>query len=205
LLRIGGIVLVLVGAGITVWLWTRSGGHGVGESTEASTPNRPMIIMEGLKTSVTNGGKLRQQIEAQTGVMDERENIVDMTGVRMHFFEQGELRGEARCDTGRLWQAERPAEGHGANDMLLSGNVHYRSTDGQVLESPVMNYISADRMLRTTAGYIRQTKDGDSYWIDRGELFEVTLLLNKGTFQRIHEHSNTGVVIEKSDKPVIEP
>jgi hypothetical protein len=206
MLRVGAILVLLAAAGI--WLMWRPGGSAPREPADpasAPTPSRPLIIMEGFKTEVTNRGKLRQQIEAQWGQSDEDEKIVDMRDIVMRFYDQGEFRGEAHCGSGRLWQTERPAEGHGANDMRLSDNVRYHSSDGQVIQTPSMDFLNADQMLRTTAGYVRQFTSGGSLWVDRGQLLKVTLLANKGTFQKIHEQSDTQVTWEKIDKPVIEP
>jgi hypothetical protein len=168
----------------------------------AAPTDEPSITMEGFKTEVTSRGKLQQRIEAEWGRMDERENSIELRNLRLIFYDQGEFRGEARCGGGLLWLAARPTENIGANDVLLTNDVTYRSRDGEWIQTPSMRYVNASRSLSSSAGYIHQYRAGERFWIERGAGFEIKLLSDQGM---VESYRGFSPVFELSDTPAIIP
>jgi len=140
------------------------GGYGTSRAlSQPSSPPPPQesfMTIKGFKAFVTLEGRPQYMLEADTAVLDEKENRVELDNIHLTFYKEGEKEpsGTLTAQKGDYYYRDSPFRKRQNNDIDLTGDVLFQTTDGTRLKTPEVHYNTRTEKIYSNAGFEKRSE-----------------------------------------------
>jgi LPS export ABC transporter protein LptC len=114
------------------------------------------IAMNNIESHITNQGLLEKKILAEKSIYFEKDQKALLQKILVIFYDNAKESGTLTADNGTLFLADNKEAKAGRNDLILSGNIVYKGTDGTLLETSQLYWDNASGELRCNTKYVRR-------------------------------------------------
>jgi LPS export ABC transporter protein LptC len=142
-------------------------------NTPAPTSTETGIEIIGFKAFATFEGKPRYIIESKEARVIEKDNYVEMDDIHLSFFKENtdEQAGTLTADKGIYYFRDNPERKHHTNDIELTGNVIFQTTDGTLLKTSEVHYDNITEKIYSRSDFEKRKASKDQTLVIKGKSF----------------------------------
>lgn len=153
------------------------------------------IEIIGFKAFATFEGKPKYIIESEEARVIEKENYVEMKDIHLSFFKENtdEQAGTLTADKGIYYFRDNQKRNHKVNDIDLTGNIRFQTTDGTLLKTSEVHYDNTTEKIYSRSDFEKRKISKDQTLIIKGKSFVTDKTLrhweDKGATMSFEAHS----------------
>ena len=131
------------------------------------------MIIKGFKAFATLEGRPQYMLEADSAVLSEKENRVELENIHLIFYKEGEKEpsGTLTAGKGDYYYRDSLDLKHQNNDIDLKGDVLFETTDGTRLKTPEAHYNAKTEKIYSNAGFEKRNQTRDQTIVVTGKSF----------------------------------
>lgn len=136
-------------------------------------PQESTMYIKGFKAFVTLEGRPQYLLEADMAVLAEKENRVELENIHLIFYKEGstEPSGTLTAKKGIYYYQYSPDQNRQNNDIDLTGDVLFHTTDGTLLKTPEVHYDAKKEKIFSKAGFEKRNETRDQTIVISGKSF----------------------------------
>ena len=147
--------------------------HAYSQPDSPLPPQESNMFIKGFKAFVTLEGYPQYILLADTAVLTEKENRAELEKIHLTFFKKGEKEpsGTLTAKKGNYYFRESTDQKQQINDIDLTGDVLFKTTDGAILKTPEVHYNAKTGKIYSNAGFEKRSETRDQTIVISGKGF----------------------------------
>ncbi len=143
------------------------------QTSSSTLSTESFMMIKGFKAVATLEGQPQYTLEADSAVLSEKENNVELENIHLAFYKKGEktASGSLTARKGNYYFRDTSDGKHTNNDIDLRGNVVFETTDGTRLKSPEVHYNAKTEKIYSNAGFEKYNESKDQTIVVTGKSF----------------------------------